>query len=610
MGTEITADELEEIVMTWVSQQKADVLEEVYKVIPLTCGDDIKGKRLHLLNTLLAHLVGLAATDVEAINKKIHTLMQSQGGDIKPAMPQLEDVGEVKTAGDVSSMGAKNVKTSLSSNANSVVDLVRFKEFKISGTIFGKGESRISYASLKHLVENAQSMHYSETMISMAIIKAISPSHKVKALLEGKHGVTVAEVMELLRAHYKKEDLSSVLTELRTAVQQSADSALDFVTELMCLKSRVIELSREERYPLDLMMLTKDLFKSMYTGLRNPNIRAELREMCAQHPNQSDIDDNLLTKYVSDAMANEEERQKKLISAKIASASVVETEAVRSSENKQHRQRDNPFDKIEELRISQEKEMSMLRADFAEVKTALLAKNHGPNHNSQQNLQTQFNNNCGGGFRPLSYQNGGNQGGGGQSSNSNAHSAASNQGSQQGNQGMYSNSSNSNSNFAPSTGQGFVGQGDTGQFVTGWYAQNQPQFNTHFGGYGYGGVPQGSFSPLMYGPNPPAPWPGYQVNSGFGPNPQNPQNDGNSNGGSRGGNARGRGGFGGSRRNRNKCDGCVQGNIRFCVHCLKCGADDHRANACPRSNDPANNGGGNGQVGGNLNGGGGSTENS
>ena len=86
----------------------------------------------------------------------------------------------------------------------------------------------------------------------------------------------------------KRKAISSVVTELRTAVQQSADSALDMVTELMCLKSRVIELSREERYPLDLIMLTKDLFKSMYTGHHNPNIRGELREMSMQHQNQSD----------------------------------------------------------------------------------------------------------------------------------------------------------------------------------------------------------------------------------------------------------------------------------------------------------------------------------
>ena len=88
-------------------------------------------------------------------------------------------------------------------------------------------------------------------------------------------------------------------------------------------------------------------------------------------------------------------------------------------------------------------------------------------------------------------------------------------------------------------------------------------------------------------------------------NPQNPfanQNGGNY-GGNRGGSARGRGGSGGSRRNKSKCETCLQGNIGFCVHCLRCGADDHKANICPLKNgDASMNGGGNGQGGGNLNG--------
>ena len=302
MGTELTADELEEIVLTWMSQQKHDALEEVYPAISLTCPPDIKGKRLKLLNGLLAHLVTLNDDESEAAIKNIHGVMQNGRAEIKSALPKLENTEGDPSLGDPS---LENVKKG--NGSDSVVDLVRFKELKIGGTIFGKGESRISYTSLKHVVENAQNLKYSEPMISAAIIKTISPSHKVKALLETKRGISVEDIMEMLRNHYKKEDRSSVLTQLRTAVQQPADSALDFVMELMCLKERVIELSREDAYPIDVKMLSKDLFQSMFTGLRNPNIRGELRELCGK---QTDVDDQVLTKYVSEAMANEDERQK------------------------------------------------------------------------------------------------------------------------------------------------------------------------------------------------------------------------------------------------------------------------------------------------------------
>ena len=58
------------------------------------------------------------------------------------------------------------------------------------------------------------------------------------------------------------------------------------------------------------------------------------------------------------------------------------------------------------------------------------------------------------------------------------------------------------------------------------------------------------------------------------------------NSGNRGGNTRGHGGF--------VCTACAQGNVRFCVHCLLCGSDSHRANMC----DNNNNGGGNVNAGG------------
>ena len=374
MGTELTADELEEVVLTWVSQQKHDELEKIYQVISLQCPPGIQGKRMKLLNGILAHLVTLDATESEEAIKNIYAAM----GDakIKVPLPKLEEenvaTAEVKTSYVADQTVNKNTFSPSklrqnSDSAHSVVDLVRFKELKIGGTILGKGDNRVSFASLKHVVENAEKLRYSQPMISAAIIKAISPTHKVKALLEAKRDMSVKDIMELLRNHYKKEDRSTVLTELRTGVQQAGDTALEFVTDLMCLRERVVELSKADNYPVDEESLWKDLFQSMFTGLRNPNIRSELRDLL-NRPNQVKMDDNLLSKYVAEAEANELERNKKFLNAKAASANVVESEPPKQMPPK----RDNPFEKIEELRIKQDSDISSLRADVAEVKSALL----------------------------------------------------------------------------------------------------------------------------------------------------------------------------------------------------------------------------------------------
>ena len=58
-------DELEDFVLTWLSQQQAALLEEVYLVIPLECSDDMKGKKKKLLNNLLIHFVGLDTDEDE-----------------------------------------------------------------------------------------------------------------------------------------------------------------------------------------------------------------------------------------------------------------------------------------------------------------------------------------------------------------------------------------------------------------------------------------------------------------------------------------------------------------------------------------------------------------
>ena len=50
--TELSSDEKESFVMEWMSLQNAKDLEDVYKVIPLTCPPDRSGKRTSLLKVL------------------------------------------------------------------------------------------------------------------------------------------------------------------------------------------------------------------------------------------------------------------------------------------------------------------------------------------------------------------------------------------------------------------------------------------------------------------------------------------------------------------------------------------------------------------------------
>ena len=59
MGDEMTRDEKEDVVLSWLSQQEADILEDAFKVINLPCPTEKKGEKRSLIKFVLEHLCDL-----------------------------------------------------------------------------------------------------------------------------------------------------------------------------------------------------------------------------------------------------------------------------------------------------------------------------------------------------------------------------------------------------------------------------------------------------------------------------------------------------------------------------------------------------------------------
>jgi hypothetical protein len=58
------------------------------------------------------------------------------------------------------------------------IDVLRLKDFKISGMIGGIGEKdQLSYSSLLYQMLNGKKLVYSDEIICAAVIRAISPSN-------------------------------------------------------------------------------------------------------------------------------------------------------------------------------------------------------------------------------------------------------------------------------------------------------------------------------------------------------------------------------------------------------------------------------------------------
>ena len=170
---------------------------------------------------------------------------------------------------------------------NSVLDIGRMKELKING-IGGMG--------------------YSEEMICSSVIKAITPGSYLRTTyLESKHLLTLSSLIEVMRSHFREKDSTSIFSELSNVVQAANESCLDFIIRAMCLREKVISLSVEEGCAYDSHLENQRFSHTILTGLRNNNIRNELRIFLK---NKHFADEELL-KVVTEAVANETEHSEK-----------------------------------------------------------------------------------------------------------------------------------------------------------------------------------------------------------------------------------------------------------------------------------------------------------
>ena len=359
---------VEEVVLGWLATQKAETLEGIYTLLELELSENLKGKKTKLLNELITYLCSLE--DVVDGDKGLSVYLKIKDF-IEEEVSETREKNSPEVKYEVSEVPVS--KTSASSKNETRVDYVKLKDFKISGSIGGKGDS-LSFSSLLYQVDCGKRAGYSENIICDAVIRAIAPSNPLRTYLEGKHGLNISELVDILNSTFREKDSSAVLMELGNAAQQPAEPSVDFIVRLMSLRDRVLVLSREEKCPLDEKVVATKFFHSLFTGLRNTNVRAELRELCGSNRK---IPDNVLLKYASEATKNEQEHNDKMHLSK-KHVTISEVSKVEKSENdlpdKKKKTKENPFVHLEEVKFLQnahEKEMAAIRAEMCEMKTLL-----------------------------------------------------------------------------------------------------------------------------------------------------------------------------------------------------------------------------------------------
>ena len=221
-------------------------------------------------------------------------------------------------------------------------------------------------------------MGYADEIICAAVLRAISPSNNLRTYLESKKNLSVASLLEVMRSHFHEKDSTTVFTELSNASQDLNENCLDFVIRMMCLRQKVMDLGDEEGCPYDKKLVQTRFLHTLEVGIRNNNIRSELRESLCK----VSISDEDLLKSVTEAVANETERTGKLArKPRDILINAVETDKVVEKKKKENTLQIQ----IQELKANQETELASLRNDLREIKSFLTMTENSPCSRSRDN---------------------------------------------------------------------------------------------------------------------------------------------------------------------------------------------------------------------------------
>ena len=240
--------------------------------------------------------------------------------------------------------------TPLQNSPNSQTFL-KLKDFKIDGKIGTPGQKeKLTFASLSYQIQNAKSKGYTENEICDAVLKCISPELPLRSYLESKPDLNLTSLSNILRAHFKETNSFKLFTELSNAKQTVSESAYEFVIRLLSLRQKITFVSKQEdSNSFSSEFLQEQFLHSVLTGLKNENIRNELRPYLKQ---DQVLDDEKLLERLNSAVTDENEKQQKFLNVE-KKPEVKNINVDEIGENAKKEKKMNPLcSEVEALRVT------------------------------------------------------------------------------------------------------------------------------------------------------------------------------------------------------------------------------------------------------------------
>ena len=226
---------------------------------------------------------------LEDDDKQIHVKDELAGQDEKPKEQTKETMSKVKV--DVS----KILK----------------RDFKIHGVIGGENyKDGLSFVSLARQIDTGITTGYKESEVIEAVIRAVSPSLKLRSYLEMIQDLTLVRLKQIMKAHFKQKSGTELYQELSVIHQETNESSQDFLIRAMNLKQQVIFVSRASDSAIKYEPpLVQALFLHVVeTGLQEESVRTKLRPLLEKPA----VTDEELMEKINQIMSVEMERQNKM----------------------------------------------------------------------------------------------------------------------------------------------------------------------------------------------------------------------------------------------------------------------------------------------------------
>ena len=365
---------LEEIAFNRLPQINEDQLREVAQKFELKD----TGTKICLYKVILGYFSSIETTSFEGLkvfvelNELLDKFFIKKCLKESPQKPE-DNILKSKLQKCLKTSPQKLLKTELTSE-NELTQITKFREFKINGKIGTPDQKeKLSFMSLIYQMNSGIEKGFSERDICEAVIKSISPDLPLRSYLEGKETMDMATLSKILRSHFKEPNSTALFTQLSNSKQASTESAQEYVIRLMSLRQKILFVSREESCSYNFDLIQNRFEHAVLVGLRNENIRNELRPILKS---QGTLSDEILLEHLSLAMSDEHEHSEKFYKRR------TDISKLESSEEKQIKSEkiDNKLlTELQSLKVSLD-EISKWQDNYVRDSSRL------PRQNNKQNL--------------------------------------------------------------------------------------------------------------------------------------------------------------------------------------------------------------------------------